>query len=90
MANHKSALKARRQADKRRLNNRMNRSRLRTEIKKLRVLIASGETDQARERLRPTLGLLDHSVALGVLHRNAASRTKSRLSRCVNRLAASA
>ena len=87
MANHKSAVKASRQEEKRRANNRRNRSRLRTQVKQLRAAIAAGEKDKAQEMLRPTLSLLDHSASEGAVHRNAAARTKSRLTRHVNRLA---
>jgi small subunit ribosomal protein S20 len=44
MANHKSALKRIRQNEKRRLYNRMFRSRARTYIKKARTLIDAGKS----------------------------------------------
>ena len=88
MATHKSALKADRQAEHRRQRNRHHRSGLRTQVKKLRQAIASGNREEADALLRPTLALLDHTVSLGVLHRKTVARAKSRLARHVDRLAA--
>ena len=88
MATHESAKKASRQAEHNRIRNRSHRSRLRTQVKRLRQAIATGEKSEAESLLRPTLSLLDHSVSLGLLHRNAAARTKSRLTRHTNRLTA--
>ena len=88
MASHESALKAHRQSVKRRLRNRTHRSRLRTQVKKLAAAIATGDAKEATGMLRATLALVDRSVKHGVVHKNNAARTKSRLSRAVNRLGA--
>ena len=88
MATHKSALKSTRQAEGNRQRNRHQRTGLRTQVKKLRHAIDSGNVDEASALLPPTLALLDHNVGTGMLHRNAAARTKSRLSRHVQRIAA--
>ncbi len=81
MANHKSAEKRSRQNEKRRIRNRSHRTRLRNQIKKLRKNVENGELDTARGLLSPTLALVDRSVQKGLLHDNAAARTKSRLIR---------
>jgi small subunit ribosomal protein S20 len=88
MANHASALKRNRQNEKRRVINQMNRHKLRTQIKKLKTAIETGESDQARQLLSPTFSLIDRSVQKGVLTTNAARRYKSRMNRSVNALAA--
>ncbi len=80
MANHFSALKRARQTEKRTATNRMNRSQLRTALRSLREAIASGNREQAQTAFRSTVGLLDQAVSKGVLHKNTASRYKSRLS----------
>ena len=54
------------------------------QIKKLRKTLENGEVDSARELLRPTLALVDRSVQKGLLHDNAAARTKSRLTRLLD------
>lgn len=86
MPNHKSAEKRVRQNEKRRLVNRSNRSSLRTQIKKLRTALTSGDKQQSQELLTPTIALIDKSVNKGVLHQNTAARYKSRLTAHVNKL----
>lgn len=89
MPNHKSAEKRVRQNEKRRVNNRSNRTRLRTTIKKLRAELASGgETNRSAELLPETISTIDKAVQKGVLHRNAAARHKARLTRRVNQASA--
>ena len=87
MANHKSAEKRIRQDIRRRATNRMHRTRLRTQVKKIRRALDDGDAETARALLSGTLSLIDHSVKLGVVHDNAAARTKSRITRAVNKLA---
>lgn len=86
MASHASAVKAHRQAEKRRLRNRLHRSRLRTQVKKLRRALDARDADSAKGLLKDTLSILDRSVRAGVIHRNAAARNKSRLTRALSRL----
>ncbi len=87
MPNHKSAEKRVRQNEKRNLINRNNKSRLRTQIKKLRAALASGDKSQSQELLTPTISAIDKAVNKGILHRNTAARYKSRLTVHVNKLA---
>ena len=86
MANHRSAEKRIRQTAKREARNRHFRTRMRTAIKKLRAALAEGDAGSARELLTPTLSLIDATAQKGVIHRNAAARYKSRLTRHVNAL----
>lgn len=89
MANTKSALKALRQAEKRRIRNRSIRSRTRTYVKKARVAIVSAPVaPTTEEALRQAISALDRAVTKGVMHRNAAARHKSRLMRQLNALRA--
>lgn len=85
MANHKSALKAHRQNQARRMRNRAERSRLRTEIKKYRSALTEGDVERAKSLLPDTLSLLDRTAQVRAIHPNAADRTKSRLTRALNR-----
>jgi small subunit ribosomal protein S20 len=86
MANIASAEKRIRQTVKRRRRNRDHRSRMRSSVKSLRGLIDSGETEAARQALLATLSLLDACAQKGVIHVNAAARSKSRLTRAVQKL----
>jgi small subunit ribosomal protein S20 len=79
MANHVSALKRARQTEKRTAVNRNNKSRLRTAIRHFREALASGNPEQAKNLFSETVSVLDKSVQKGVLHKNTASRYKSRL-----------
>lgn len=84
MPNHKSAEKRDRQNEKKRLVNRSNRSKLRTQIKSLRTALAGTDKQVTVELLNPTVSLIDKMVNKGILHKNAAARHKSRLTSHVN------
>ena len=88
MANHKSAIKRNRQSQKRRAVNRSNTQRLRTQLKKIKLAIGANNKSDVQKLLAPTLSLIDKSIQKGVLHKNAASRQKSRLMHGVNKLLA--
>ncbi len=88
MPNHKSAEKRQRQNVKRRDINRGNRTRLRTEIKRLRAALDGGDKDTLLTVYAATVSAIDKSVNKGALHRNAAARYKSRLTARVNELSA--
>ncbi|MDD5543615.1 MAG: 30S ribosomal protein S20 [Acidobacteriia bacterium] len=86
MATHKSAWKRVRQTARRTAVNRRNMGRLRTQIKSLRKIIASGNGSDAQTVLTQTLSVIDRSVTKGVIHRNTADRYKSRLTKRVSAL----
>ena len=88
MANHKSAVKQHRQEVQRRQRNRNHRTRLRNAVKKLRQALETGDAASAQQLLPTTLGAVDHAAKLGAIHVKAASRTKSRLTRALNKLGA--
>ena len=87
MPNHKSAEKRVRQNEKRRAVNRSNRSRVRTQIKKLRSALGASDATLSQELLNPTISTIDKAVNKGILHRNTAARYKSRLTAHVSKLA---
>ncbi len=80
MANHYSALKRARQTERKTVVNRSNKTRLRSAIRKFREALAAGNKDNANQMFRETVSALDKSVQKGVIHKNTASRYKSRLS----------
>ena len=84
MANHFSALKRARQTEKRTAANRANKSRLRSALRKFRTALSAGNQEQAQAGYRETASVLDKSVQKGVLHKNTASRYKSRLGKRLN------
>jgi len=88
LANHKSALKRIRSNEKKRLRNRMVRSKARTEIKKARVLIQEGDLEKARQAALEAIRTLDKAAVKGILHPNNAARRKSRLMKQLAKLEA--
>ena len=87
MANHVSALKRVRQTKRKTAVNRANRSRIRGSLRLLREAIQKGDAQAAAEQFRATVSALDKSVQKGILHKNTASRYKSRLNARVKALA---
>ncbi len=87
MPKHETVLKRQRQNLRRRIINKKNLTRLRSQLKILRALIASEAEEEARQALSVTISIIDKSVSKGVIHKNAAARLKSRLTRQVNALA---
>lgn len=87
MPNHKSAEKRDRQNAHRNAINTNNRTRLRTQIKKLRAALDAGSLHEARTLHAETVSIIDKSVQKGIMHRNAAARQKARLTIGINKLA---
>ena len=79
MANTKSAKKRAEKSAAQRIKNRTMRSRMRTAVKKLRAAVAYGDEKMVQELLPLTLKVVDSSAQKGIIHRNTAARTKSRL-----------
>ena len=68
--------------------NRANKSKLRGTLRSLREAIATGRPKTlATTQYRETVSVLDKSVQKGVLHKNTASRYKSRLNARVKAVA---
>ena len=90
MANHKSALKRNRQSLVRRERNRMNRSKVKTAIKKLDAAIeVEGSVEKAKEALVAAVPVIERAAVKGAFHKKTASRKVSRLTKRVNSFARS-
>ena len=76
---NKSALKANRQNVKRRAHNRSLRAELRTGLKSIRKSLDGKDVEGAKTALRSLQSLVDKMATKGIIHRNTASRYKSRL-----------
>lgn len=85
MPNTPTAKKRLRQNDKRRAANRSRRSALRTQIRKVRAAAMAGDFETVVKELRLANRRLDQAAAANLIHRNTASRLKSRLSSMVKR-----
>ena len=86
MAN-RSAEKRERQNVKRRMHNRMIKSSVRTQIKKFDAAVQAKDKDAAKVAMDLSFKLLDSAASKGVLHKNTASRKKSRLYKAFAKIA---
>jgi small subunit ribosomal protein S20 len=85
MPNTPTAKKRLRQNEKLRVANKGSRSALRTQIKKVRSAVAAGNVELASTEFRLATKKLDKAAAKHMIHRNAAARTKSRLSHLIKK-----
>lgn len=83
MANHKQAEKRNRQRIKRRSRNLLHLSSMRTFMKRVRRALAGKEVEAAQAALPAALTAIAKAASKGVIHRNTASRYKSRLTKAV-------
>jgi small subunit ribosomal protein S20 len=88
LPNTKSAAKAMRQAERRRLRNKPIRSAARTFVKKARLAADGGSTEEALAAVVKAQSYLDSAASKGVIHKNNAARRKSRLMKRYNQLLA--
>jgi small subunit ribosomal protein S20 len=79
VATHASALKAHRQSLEHRERNRKYRSQLRSTLKQIRTVIDAKDQAAANKQLTEAISLIDKMAGKGIIHRNTASRYKSRL-----------
>lgn len=79
MANSKQATKRARQAEKRRIGNRWQKSKMNTFIKRVIEAVESANLEKAQEGYREAASILDKHATKGLIHRNKAARHKSRL-----------
>jgi len=88
LANSKQATKRARQAEKRRTNNRWQKSRMFTNIKRVLKLITEKNKEKAQEEYKVASSLIDKLASKGLIHKNKAARHKSRLSKQIKQLTA--
>ena len=87
MARNLSAEKSDRQGEKRRLRNRVIKTRAKSLVKDFVELLDGKKKDEAQKKLRELSAYLDKAVSKGVYHRNTAARKKSRMNHLLAGLA---
>ena len=87
MANTAQARKRARQSEATRARNASLKSALRTAVKKVRKVIASGDKAAAAKQLTESQSVIDRIADKNIVHKNTASRTKSRLAQAIKALA---
>lgn len=86
MANSPQAKKRARQAEDARKRNAGQRSAMRTTVKKLQAAIESGDKKSATVAFKIAVPALDKMARKGIIHKNAAARSKIRLNNAVRAL----
>lgn len=84
----KSVLKNIRQSAKRAAVNRMNRTRVRTAIRRMRMALGANDATAAAQVASATFSELDKAIQKRTLSENTANRYKSRLTLALNALKA--
>jgi small subunit ribosomal protein S20 len=80
-----SAKKRLRQAEKRRLRNRVHLSQARSYVKRTNSLLNQGQWEEAAAAAEKAASVLDRAAQKGVIHKKNAARRKSRLFRRLRR-----
>ncbi len=88
MAHSLSAKKRIKQNEGRRERNTARKSVMRTQIKKFRRAIEIGDADVARTELPKCMSLIDKAAKAGAIYKNTADRTKSKLSKALEKVQA--
>ena len=70
----------------RRLRNRSAKSSIRTQLRKVREAIAAKDKEKSQSEFQVLDKKLDRAASRNVIHRNAAARTKSRISAAIKAL----
>ncbi len=86
-ARHPSAIKRTRRNARRTLINKSRVSRLKTSLTKVEQAITAGDRAKAMEAFRAAQPEIHRGVAKGVLHKNTAARTLSRLNARIKAMA---
>ena len=86
MADHKSAIKRDRQSKVRRMRNRINKSKMKTAIRRIEEALVAGSEEQAQEALKIAVPIIQKTASKGTVHQKTASRKISRLTKRVNRM----
>jgi len=84
VAHSLSAKKRVRQNEKRRARNRARKDVIKGQVKSFLSALASGDLKKAETELRATTQKLDRVSTKGTIHRNTASRKRSRLTKRLN------
>ena len=87
MANSAQARKRARQSDKQREHNTSQRSEFRTAVKKVIKAVEAGDKEAAKAVYQVSVSVIDSIADKNIVHKNKASRHKSRLNAAVKAMA---
>lgn len=86
MPNTKSAMKAMRQAIRRNVRNTKVKDKFKNAVKGVKKFIVAGSKMDAMEAMKKAMSALDRAAKTHVIHKNKASRLKSRLAKALAKL----
>lgn len=86
----RASFKDLRKSNRRHLRNISIKSELHSHSKKVENLIAAKKADEARAALKVFISRLDKAASKGIIHKNAASRKSSRLTKKIVKLSSKA
>ncbi len=86
MPNTKSAAKAMRQSIRRRKRNITTKDKFKSAVKEVKKLITAGKKAEAAEAMKKAMSTLDKAAKNGVIHKNTASRRKSRMAKAIAKI----
>ena len=81
MANIKSAMKRAKTSVGENLRNRMDKSELKTAVRRFDEALKSGDKEAVEKAYLAAVKTVDQSAAKGVIHKNAADRKKAQLAK---------
>jgi len=80
---HKSAQKRARQTIKRTERNKKQKALIKASVKNL---LSQKDKESADPELKKTVSIIDRAATKGIIHKNKAARTKSKINKHVNKL----
>jgi small subunit ribosomal protein S20 len=86
LANSRQAKKRAKQAEKRRLHNISQRTKMRTYLKNVFKAIQAGDKEGAIATYQKATSIVDRLATKGLIHKNKAARHKSRLNSHIKNL----
>ncbi|MBQ9416537.1 MAG: 30S ribosomal protein S20 [Clostridia bacterium] len=87
MPNIKSAKKRVKTTETKALQNKIFRTKLKNEIKKFDAAVAAGDKEAAKVTYTAAVKRADQAAVRGIIHKNAAARKKSQLTKKLNAMA---
>jgi len=83
---HTSAIKEQRKSEKRRLQNLKVKSSIKQVVRKIKKSVLKKDLEESKKLLKEAYSIIDKAAKKNIIHKNAASRKKSQLSKIVNQL----
>ncbi len=90
MPQHKSPAKRMKTSERQRLQNKSYKSKYKNLIKKINGALEEGKIEDAKVMYPKISSAVDRAAKVGAIHKNKASRTKSRISKRIKRASAEA